>query len=116
MMNEAFAQTSPGEELTESDFGSVYDAIIAQQSFSYEEQFARFSEKQKALLVAVANEGPDGARITSEEFISKYGLGSASSVQTAGNALKKNNILSDNGQRKQINDLIFRDWLRKYSC
>ena len=114
MMNEAFAQTSTDEELTESDFGSVYEAIIAQQSFSYEEQFARFSEKQKALLAAIANESPNGARITSEEFLSKYGLGSASSVQTAGNALKKNNILSDNGQLKQINDLIFRDWLRKY--
>ncbi len=114
MMNEAFAQTSTEEELSESDFGSIYEAIIAQQSFSYEEQFARFSEKQKALLVAIANENTDGARITSEEFISKYGLGSASSVQTAGNSLKKNNILSDNSQLKQINDLIFRDWLRKY--
>ncbi len=56
----------------------------------------------------------DGARITSEGLFSKYGLGSPSSVQTAGNALKKNNMISDNGQLKQINDLIFRDWLRRY--
>lgn len=114
MMNEAFAQTSTGDELTIDDFDSVYNAIIAQQSFSYEEQFARFSEKQKALLVAIANEDPDGVKITSEEFLSKYRIGSTSSVQTAGNALKKGNILTDNGTKKQINDLIFRDWLRKY--
>lgn len=115
MMNEAFAQTGSGDELTKTDFGSIYEAIIAQQSFSYEEQFARFSEKQKSLLIAIANEDPEGVRVTSEDFISKYGLGSTSSVQTAGNALKKNNVLTDNGQLKQINDLIFRDWLRKNS-
>lgn len=115
MMNEAFAQTGSGDELTKTDFGPIYEAIIAQQSFSYEEQFARFSEKQKSLLVAIANDDPEGVRVTSEDFISKYGLGSTSSVQTAGNALKKNNILTDNGQKRQINDLIFRDWLRKNS-
>ncbi len=113
MMNEAFAQTMPGEVLKKTEFESIYDAVIAQQSFSYEEQFARFSEKQKSLLIAVANEDPDGVRITSEDFISKYGLGSTSSVQTAGNALKKNNVITDNGTKRQINDLIFRDWLRK---
>ena len=113
MMNEAFAQTMPGEVLKKSEFESIYDAVIAQQSFSYEEQFARFSEKQKSLLTAIANEDPDGVRITSEDFISKYGLGSTSSVQTAGNALKKNNVITDNGTKRQINDLIFRDWLRK---
>lgn len=114
MMNEAFAQATAEEELAESDFESIYNAIIARQSFSCEEQFARFSEKQKSLLMAIANEPASGARITSEGFISKYGLGSASSVQTAGNALKKNNVISDNGPLKQINDLIFRDWLRRY--
>ncbi len=113
MMNEAFAQTMPGEVLKKSEFESIYDAVIAQQSFSYEEQFAHFSEKQKSLLTAIANEDPDGVRITSEDFISKYGLGSTSSVQTAGNALKKNNVITDNGTKRQINDLIFRDWLRK---
>jgi len=113
MMNEAFAQTMPGEVLKKTEFESIYDAVIAQQSFSYEEQFARFSEKQKSLLTAIANEDPDGVRITSEDFISKYGLGSTSSVQTAGNALKKNNVITDNGTKRQINDLIFRDWLRK---
>ena len=113
MMNEAFAQTDKGACLTSKDFDSIYEAIIAQQSFSYEDQFARFSEKQKALLLALAAEGTAGARVTSEEFISKYALGSASSIQTACNALKKNNVLTDMGQHKAITDLIFRDWLRR---
>lgn len=113
MMNEAFAQTDKGERLENDSFEMIYYAIIAQQSFSYEEQFSRFSEKQKQLLLALSSEDAGGVSITSEAFLSKYGLGSASSVQTAGNALKKLNIISDaNDKKKIINDLIFRDWLR----
>ena len=113
LMNEAFAQTDKGEKIFEDDFEKIYDAIIAEQDFSYKELFSRFSEKQKQLLLAIAQEGKDGASVTSSEFLSKYSLGPASSVQTATFALKKSNYLTDNGKKKQITDLIFRDWLRK---
>ena len=113
LMNEAFSQTEKNSIIKESDFDSVYEAIIAQQAFSYQELFARLSEKQKALLKAIAYEGKDGAIITSQVFMSKYGIGPASSIQTACNALKKNGFLSDNGKRKVITDLIFRDWIIK---
>lgn len=114
LMNEAFAQTDKGSRIMAYDFDSIYEAIIAQQAFSYKELFSRFSAKQKSLLIALAQEGKDGAQITSQTFLSKYGLGSASSVQTACAALKKNNFVTDNGAKKQITDLIFRDWIRKY--
>lgn len=91
----------------------MYDAIIAQQDFSYQELFSRFSPKQRELLVAIALEDRTGAMISSHSFLTKYGLGAASSVQTAGNALKKNNFITENGKFKQITDLIFRDWIRK---
>lgn len=113
MMNEAFAQTGTGETITEKDFDSVYEAIIAQQSFSCQEMFARFSQKQKELLRAIANEGKEGASITSQAFIDKYRIGPASSIQAACTALKKNNFVTDNEGRKKIVDLIFRDWIRK---
>lgn len=113
MMNEAFAQTGTGETITEKDFDSVYEAIIAQQSFSCQEMFARFSQKQKVLLRAIANEGKEGASITSQAFIDKYRIGPASSIQAACTALKKNNFVTDNEGRKKIVDLIFRDWIRK---
>lgn len=112
LMNEAFAQTDKGGIIRESDFDSVYDAIIAQQGFSYQELFSRFSEKQKTLLRAMAMEGKEGAAVTSQEFMTKYGLGPASSVQTACLALKKNNFISDSHGLKRITDLIFRDWIR----
>lgn len=114
LLNEAFAQTDKGGIIREGDFDSVYDAIIAQQDFSYKDLFSRFSEKQKSLLLALAREGKEGAAVTSQEFMSKYGIGPTSSIQTACAALKKNYFITDNGNLKQITDLIFRDWLRKY--
>jgi hypothetical protein len=113
LMNEAFAQTDRGGKIMASDFGSIYDAKIAQQSFSYQDLFSRFSLKQKALLVALSREDREGASITSQEFLSKYGLGAASSVQTACSALRKNNFVTDNSGKKVISDPIFRDWLRQ---
>ena len=113
LMNEAFAQTDKGGKLSEDDFDSIYEAIIAQQSFSYQELFSRFSERQRHLLLAIAQEDKSGATITSQPFLQKYGIGGASTVQTAAIALKKGNYITDNGKKKQITDLIFRDWLRK---
>lgn len=113
LLNEAYAQTNEGSRIYEQDFEAVYDAIIAQQDFSYRDLFSRFSQKQKNLLRALALEDRHGAMITSQAFLAKYSLGPASSVQTACTALKKNNFVTDNGGRKMITDLIFRDWLRK---
>ena len=113
MMNEAFAQTQPGDCLSVSDFDAVYDAIIAQQAFAYQELFARCSGKQKAVLLALASEGKKGAQVTSEAFLRKYALGGPSSVQTACSSLKKNNFITDSSGHKQITDLIFMDWLKR---
>ena len=113
LMNEAFAQTDKGGKIMSADFDAVYNAIIDQQSFSYQELFSRFSVKQKAVLLALSQEGKEGAMVTSESFLSRYHLGAASSVQTACSALKKNSFITDKQGRKQITDLIFRDWLRK---
>lgn len=33
--------------IREEDFDAIYNAIIAQQAFSYQDLFSRFSEKQK---------------------------------------------------------------------
>ena len=113
LMNEAFAQTEAGGRIAVDGFDGIYSSIIEQQSFSYQELFSRFSMKQKQLLLAIAQEDKAGAMITSQAFLDKYALGAASSVQTAATALKKSNFITENGKRKQINDLIFRDWLNK---
>ena len=112
-MNEAFAQTDKGNTIREEDFDAIYNAIIAQQAFSYQDLFSRFSEKQKEVLLALAQEGKEGAQVTSQEFMSKHGIGPAGSIQTACNYLKKNNFITDINGRKTITDLIFKDWLRQ---
>ena len=113
LMNEAFAMAEPGHAIGEDDFPAIYSAIIAQQHFSYSEQFSRYSEKQKNLLQALALEGADGANVTSEGFVSKYSLGSPSSVQTACRSLMKYGVVTEANGKKQVSDLIFGEWLRR---
>lgn len=113
LMNEAFAMAEPGKAIGEDDFPAIYSAIIAQQHFSYSEQFSRYSGRQKSLLQALALEGTDGANVTSEGFISKYSLGSQSSVQTACKSLMKHGVVTEIKGKKQISDLIFGEWLRR---
>jgi len=113
IMNEAFAMAEPGKTISEADFHAIHSAIIAQQHFSYNEQFSRYSEKQKSLLQALALEGPAGANITSNAFLSKYALGSASSIQTACRSLMKLGVIAETDGKKHISDLIFSEWLRR---
>ncbi len=113
LMNEAFAMAEPGHVISDDDFSAIYSAIIAQQHFSYSEQFSRYSEKQKSLLQALALEGADGANATSESFILKYSLGSPSSVQTACKSLMKQGVIAEVNGKKQVSDLIFGEWLRR---
>ena len=113
LMNEAFAMAEPGHAIGEDDFPAIYSAIIAQQHFSYSEQFSRYSEKQKNLLQALALEGADGANVTSEGFVSKYSLGSPSSVQKACRSLMKYGVVTEANGKKQVSDLIFGEWLRR---
>ncbi len=113
LMNEAFAMAGTGKRLEAEDFDEIYSGIIAQQHFSYNDQYSRYSSKQKSLLQALAFESAEGANITSEAFLSKYSLGSSSSVQTAGNGLIKRGIVSESEGKKQIADLIFREWIRR---
>ena len=112
-MNEAFAMAEPGKTIGEKDFQAIYSAIIAQQHFSYNEQFSRYSEKQKSLLQALALEGSAGANITSNAFLSKYTLGSASSIQAACRSLMKLGVIAETDGKKHISDLIFSEWLRR---
>ena len=67
-------------------------------------------EKQKELLIAIAN-AKDAEAITSAEFIRKYKLTSASSVQAAQRVLlEKDYITNENGKYK-VYDQFFRMWI-----
>lgn len=88
--------------------------ILSLFSPMFKEIFARMSEKQRALLVAISKEHKVTAP-TGEEFISKYSLRSASAVQGAMRPLIEDETIAFNNGLYFITNRFFSLWLsRRY--
>lgn len=70
------------------------------------------SEQQFTLLRAIAREG-SVVQPTSGDFISKYGLNAASTVQTALQALSDKELIYEDKGRYSINDVFLSRWLER---
>ena len=112
MMNELFALTEQGENCTEDKIPMAEHNVISIQENSFKDLLSRLAPKQKMLLQAVAREG-DAKGITSAEFVNKYRLSSASSVQAAAKALLKNDMLTYTDDSYRVYDYFFAEWLRE---
>ena len=88
--------------------------ILSLFSPMFKEIFARMSEKQRALLVAISKERKVTTP-TGEEFISKYYLRSASAVQGAMRPLIEDETIAFNNGLYFITNRFFSLWLsRRY--
>lgn len=112
-MNEAFAVTERGSKATTEDFDEILQHLIDTKRFTFEETYSRLTEKQKAVLRAIATDYPKTVTPTSKDFLERYRLKTASSVQTAMKGLTDKGILSEYGNSRQISDILFLLWLRQ---
>jgi AAA+ ATPase superfamily predicted ATPase len=110
MMNELFALTTTGEACSTDYLDEAKANIIKVQENSYKDILANLAPKQKVVLQAIAKEG-EATRITSAEFIKKYNLASASSVQSAIKPLLKNDIITKSDNIYRVYDYFFAYWL-----
>ena len=113
-MNEAFTLAERGGHVGEDAYEQILNHMVDSKRFTFEERFASLTEKQKAVLMAVAAEFPVAPTLTSREFILKYNLKTASSVQTAVKGLVEKGIFSDIHGTKRPTDLLFMLWLKKF--
>ena len=88
--------------------------MVDSKRFTFEDRYVSLTEKQKAVLLAIAAEYPKELTLTSQAFIAKYNLKTASSVQTAVKGLREKGILNDYHGIKRPADLLFMLWLKKY--
>ena len=112
MMNELFALTDYAECCNTDKLGTAWTNVIQMQEGSYLDILSRLAPKQKMLLQAVAKEGRVTG-ITSADFVKKYSLPSASSVQSALKALVGNDIVTQETGAYRIYDYFFAEWLRR---
>lgn len=110
IMNELYALTEEGETCTEELIQTAHHNVVISQENAYKEILMHLSPVQKAVLQAIAKEIV-AASITSAEFIQKFNLRSASSVQSAVKGLLREDIITRTEHGYRIYDYFFADWL-----
>lgn len=120
MMNRIFERTSKGETAGDSIVLPVLDYILKLNDRNFSEQLSRYSIKQRNLLISIALNIEDGkalcgsvSEITSGEFIQKYNLISASSIQNALKPLYEKDVLVKYDGQYLISNKLFSIWLLK---
>jgi AAA+ ATPase superfamily predicted ATPase len=113
-MNEAFTMAERGGYVSEDTYEQILNHMVDSKRFTFEDRYASLTEKQKTVLLAVAAEFPKELTLTSQDFITKYNLKTASSVQTAVKGLTEKGILNDSHGTKRPTDLLFMLWLKKF--
>lgn len=110
VMNELYALTPPGGTCTADMVPTAIGNVVLQQDGSYRGLLSGIAPKQKAVLQAIAREGTVGS-ITSSAFVKKYGLSSASSVQSAMRPLLKSDLVVHEEGVYRLADYFLRQWL-----
>ena len=113
-MNEAFTMAERGGHVGEDAYEQILNHMVDSKRFTFEDRYASLTEKQKTVLLAIAAEFPNELTPTSQEFIAKYNLKTASSVQTAVKGLTDKGILSDVHGVKRPTDMLFVLWLKHF--
>ncbi len=110
MMNELYALTPAGMTCSAEQIPTATYNIIMTQEISYRELLSNLPPRQKTVLQAIAKEG-SARNITSQKFVKKYNLGSASSVQSAVKLLLKSELVTQTDGVWRVYDFFFSQWL-----
>lgn len=108
--NTVFSKTSSGEICSIYMVEESLAEILGSFETLYKEILSGINEPQKQLLIAIASSGI-ARGITSSQFIKKYALASASSVQAAAKRLLESGMISRTGSEYKIQDPMLRQWL-----
>lgn len=112
VMNILFMRTAEGNRCTTQDIDDAVDYIIDFSADTYEDLLYQLPEKQKLLLLAIAAEGKVTG-LTSEKFVKKYGLPSASSASSSIKGLLDKGLATGSHGTYQMYDHFFRLWIVK---
>lgn len=110
MMNELFAITPMGAGCTTEAIDVAFRNIVESQQMAFRELMDKVPTKQKQLLQAIAK-ADKAQNITSGEFIKRYNLPSASSVQSAAKALLADDLITQTDGVYSIYDRFLAAWL-----
>ena len=111
MMNELYSLTAEGQVCTPDFIDVAKRNVIQMQGHSFREILLNLSVRQRQVLQAIAREGVVKG-ISSSRFVTKYKLGSSSSVQSAVAPLVEKDIVIRQESGYRIYDYFFAEWIR----
>lgn len=110
--HEAFINTPPEGECTESLMYTTIDSMIEDAADGYRQLLSRIPERQKEVLYAIAAERRAN-KIMSATFIKGHSLTSASAVQAAVRKLLDTDMLTLENDTYYVPDALLQIYLRK---
>jgi len=110
LLNRIYAQLDKGEEMTIQYADTILHNVVESYKTVYQGMLSTLSERQKEVLFAIGRQGK-AKEITSARFVKKYGLNSASSVQSAIRQLLEKEFITREGDGYQVYDRFFGLWL-----
>lgn len=112
VMNVLFMTTEKGKECGTDMIDDAVNYILDLSSEHYEMLYSMLSEKQRAVLLAIATERRATA-VTSGQFVRKYHLQSVSSVNSAVKGLLEKDFITKDADEYCVYDHFFQLWLQK---
>ena len=101
----------PKAEVTERMIKNAVQVLLERENYAYTTLWESLTVPQKRFLNGLAGESP-GVKVFAGEFVRQYGLGSASNVQRAVNALLERDIIDRDNGSFLITDRFFRLWIQ----
>ncbi len=100
------------QKISEEDFLKSLDLLLERESSTYEATWNLLALKQKQVLMALSKMSPE-EKLFSYEFLQKYDLGSASSLQRTVRSLIDKDLIDKESDLYTIVDVFFKKWLSK---
>ncbi len=100
------------KEIYTEQINNVFGRLLDENAYYFENIKQLLTDLQWKLLRAIAKEGKV-KEINSNTFLSKYALGSSSSVNTAVKSLLKKELIYKENDHYFVYDLLFSKWLEK---
>ena len=99
--------------VTREDVSQAVEEIFLREAHAFHDLWDMLPLKARQLLVALAKEEGTQVQLYSNDFLQKYSLGPASSVQRAVSRLLIEEILEKANGGYQFTDVFFKRWIRK---
>ncbi len=103
----------PRGVLTKEDVAAGVDEVFLREAHAFHDLWDMLPVKARQLLATLAHETNSDLQVYSAEFLLKYHLGPASSVQRAMARLLAEEILEKANGGYQFTDVFFRRWVER---